>query len=61
MVLDLEKLQRLMIVYRAKHNISQKELADLCSVTLQTICYVENGNKLPSKVTIQKILNIVEE
>lgn len=59
--MSIEKLQRLMIVYRAKHNLTQKELADLCSVTLQTICRVENCDKLPSKVTIQKILNIVGE
>lgn len=54
-------LQEKMILYRAKHNISQTELAERCGVTLQTINSIENGKQKPSKLTLTKIKNIVEE
>lgn len=53
-------LQEEMILYRAKHNISQTELAERCGVTLQTINSIENGKQNPSKLTLAKIKNVVE-
>lgn len=50
-----------MLNYRAKHNLSQLKLAELCKVTTQTICNVENGTQEPSKLTRQKILNIIDK
>lgn len=50
-----------MIKFRARENISQLKLAELCNVTQQTICNVENGTQDPSRLTRQKILNIVEK
>ena len=47
--------------FRAMHNLSQLEMAKLCKVTVQTICNVENGVQNPSKLTTQKILNVVEK
>lgn len=44
-----------MIVYRAKERITQRELAEKCGVTVQTICSVENETQSPSKVTRAKI------
>ena len=41
--------------FRAKHNLTQKELADIVGVTVQTICNVETGQQTPSRVTEQKI------
>lgn len=58
---DLDFLRAKMLKYRASHNISQLKLAELCSVSQQTICNVENGVQEPSKLTKQKILNIIEE
>lgn len=57
---ELDVLRQKMLDFRAKHNISQIRLAELCKVTPQTICNVENGVQEPSKLTKQKILNIVE-
>ncbi|HCJ37843.1 MAG TPA: transcriptional regulator [Erysipelotrichaceae bacterium] len=54
-------LQDLMIRYRAKHKLTQRELADKVGVTLQTINSVENGYQKPSKVTEAKIRLVVEE
>lgn len=48
-------LQERMVNYRAKERLSQKELAQRCGVTLQTINAVENGIQTPSKVTRAKI------
>lgn len=48
-------LQERMIQYRAKERISQKELAERCGVSYQTINSVENGTQDPSKVTQAKI------
>lgn len=52
-------LQEDMIRYRAKHNISQTELAKRCSVSLQTINAVENGLQEPSKLTRVKISMVI--
>jgi len=54
-------LRELMISYRAKHRLSQRELGQLAGVSLQTINSVENGLQKPSKVTEAKIRLIVEE
>lgn len=54
-------LQKEMIEYRAKHKISQSELAKRAGVTVQTINSVENGHQKPSKVTEAKIRLVVEK
>ena len=48
-----------MIEYRADHNISQRTLAKMCSLTVQTICRVENGVASPTKLTQRKILKVI--
>lgn len=50
-----------MLDYRARHNISQVRFAELCKVSQQTICNVENGVQAPSKLTRKKILNLIEK
>ena len=54
-------LMKKMVEYRAKENISQKELARRVGVTLQTINAIENGLQKPSKLTEMKICLVVEE
>lgn len=44
-----------MVRYRAKERISQRQLAERCGVTLQTINSVENETQSPSRVTRMKI------
>ena len=53
--MDKETLQRKMIVFRAKYNMSQRKLAKMCNLCVQTINTVELGIQNPSKITIQKI------
>lgn len=45
-----------MMWYRAKANLTQQELADLCGLSKMTICQIEKGNQTPSKITQMKIM-----
>lgn len=47
--------------YRAKHKMTQKDLAQAVGVTVQTICNVETEQQTPSRLTEQKILLVIEE
>lgn len=49
-----------MIDYRVKHNLSQAKFAEMCKVSKQTMCNVENGVQNPSKLTKLKILKVIE-
>jgi DNA-binding XRE family transcriptional regulator len=53
-------LSRKIICYRAENNLNQEQFAEKCNLTQQTICNIENGKQKPSKITLQKILNIIE-
>lgn len=50
-----------MLAYRARHNISMKELARRCNVTLQTVYSIENGLQEPSRLTREKIRLVLDE
>ena len=52
-------LQKRMVEYRARTRISQKELAERCGLSCQTINSVENGTQDPSKLTTAKIELII--
>lgn len=54
-------LEEKMLLYRAKHNLSQTELAKKCKVTSQTIHMVESGQQKPSRLTEAKIRLVIEE
>lgn len=59
--MEQSELQRKMIVFRAKYNLTQKQLAEKCSLCSQTINMVELGTRKPSRITAQKILNVIEK
>ena len=54
------ELKDRMVAYRAKHNISMKEMAERCKVSLQTIYSIENGTQEPSRLTREKIRLVLE-
>lgn len=58
--IDLEFAQKI-ISYRAKNNLSMKKFAELCGVTFQTIWLIESGRTNPTRLTRQKIINILEK
>ncbi|MCL4200434.1 helix-turn-helix transcriptional regulator [Patescibacteria group bacterium] len=47
-----------MRVYRAKHDLTQEELADTIGVSRQTIIAIENDKYLPSLGLAFKIANV---
>lgn len=49
-----------MVRYRARHNISMKEMAARCNVSLQTIYSIENGTQEPSRLTREKIRLVLD-
>lgn len=57
---ELKALSERIIKYRAKHNLSTVKFAELCNLTFPTVCNIQNCKQMPSKITLQKILNIIE-
>ncbi len=43
------------IAYRARHNMSQEDFANLVKLNVMTISSVENGKHEPTKITAAKI------
>lgn len=56
-----DNLGKRMLEYRARHDISAKEFAMKCKLSLQTIYSIENGLQTPSKITRLKIENVLKE
>lgn len=52
-------LCEMMIAYRARHNLSQREFANKIGVSLATIINIETGRRGPSKTTRVKILDAI--
>lgn len=57
---ELKELSEKILNYRAKHNLSAEKFAELCNLTMPTVYNIENCKQVPSKITLRKILNIVE-
>ena len=49
-----------MVVYRAKHRLNQTEFGELCGLTTQTICSVEQKLQTPSRLTEAKIRLVLD-
>lgn len=45
-------------IIRKKKNISQKELANLCELSTNAICSIENGATFPSKIVLQRFAKL---
>ena len=52
-------LAQAIVNYRAKERLSQKEFAAKAGVSLQTICNIETGQQEPSRVTVAKIMLVI--
>lgn len=49
------KLKDRIVQYRAEHNLSMKEFAEITGVTYMTISNIERGIQSPSRLTKGKI------
>lgn len=60
-MVNLEQLSASIIAYRAKNNLTQKEMAEVLEVSNKTICYIENQKECVRKTTLFKISAKMEE
>lgn len=58
---ELKALSEQILTYRAKHNLSGAMFCKKCNITLQTLYAIENCKQNPSKMTLRKILNVIEQ
>lgn len=58
---ELKTLSSKILDYRAKNNLSAGEFAELCNLTMPTIYNIENCKQAPSKMTLRKILHIIQD
>ena len=56
----MNELREAVIEYRAKNNITQGELAEMCKVSTPTICNIEKGVAKPSLLTRAKIYKVIK-
>lgn len=59
-MLSEKMLSEKMVEYRAKHNLTQKQLAELCGITTQTVIKAEQGKPL-TRLTAKKIELAIKE
>ena len=57
----MKTLAERILEYRAKHDMSAKEFAEKCKLSLQTVYSIENGLQNPGKITRLKIENVLKE
>lgn len=55
----MDELANKMIMYRAKHRLTQEQMAKRCGVSTMTISLIERGIQKPNRVTLAKIQMIV--
>ena len=51
----MESLRQRIIRYRARHNMSQEDFANLAQVNVMTINTIETGKRKPTQLTEAKI------
>ena len=56
-----DDIGKMIFDYRVKHNISQLKFAELCEVSSQTVCNIENGKQKPKKLTAQRIKDFINK
>jgi len=54
-------IQDRLVIYRAKHRLTQKEMAERCGLSVMTISSVENGIQEPTRLTRAKIELVIGE
>ena len=45
---------------RKRKGINQRELADKCGISSNSLCQIEVGNTFPQKSTIKKVCDVLE-
>ena len=50
-----------LLTFRAQHNLTQAQLADILGVSTMTVCRMENSKTKPTKVGVIKYYNKMKE
>ena len=58
---DTMDLRERILQYRARHNMSQEDFANLCQVNVMTINAIETRKRTPTQLTVTKIEMILKE
>ena len=57
----MDDLKERVIRYRAKNRLTQRQMAEKCGISPQTLCSIETGQQTPGKMTQIKIELVLEE
>lgn len=49
------------VAFRARHNLSQEDFANMARLNVMTVNFIENGKHVPTKRTTQKIVMVLKE
>lgn len=58
---DMMDLRERILQYRARHDMSQEDFANLCRVNVMTINSIETRKRTPTQLTVVKIEMILKE
>lgn len=59
--MEREDLANLIVDYRARNNLTIRQMAEMCGVSFLTIWNIENGKHNTSRITAKKITNAIKE
>lgn len=57
----MSELAERIVAYRAKERINQRQFAERAGLSVQTVCNIENGIADPSRVTVAKIMLVIDD
>lgn len=54
-MITIEEVSKMIIDYRVKNNLSQKELANMLDISNKTLCHIENKEKTVRNITLARV------
>ena len=60
-MITIEEVSKMIIDYRVKNNLSQKELADMLDISNKTLCHIENKENTVRNITLARVAMRLKE
>lgn len=54
-MITIEEVSKMIIDYRVKNDLSQKELADMLDISNKTLCHIENKKNTVRNITLARV------
>jgi DNA-binding XRE family transcriptional regulator len=54
-MITIEEVSKMIIDYRVKNDLSQKELADMLDISNKTLCNIENKENTVRNITLARV------